>query len=91
MHTNDDILTCGTPTFGRNSADSIEMTGAGAGLREGRRRLPGGDPVFNGPIRTGVKALDDAADQLDAADGRHVRRRPLHRQDDRSASTAAAR
>jgi Tfp pilus assembly protein PilX len=27
FHTNDDILTCGTPDFGRTTADSIEMSG----------------------------------------------------------------
>ncbi len=38
MHTNDDILTCGTPTFGRNSADSIEMTGPVPPRRPATRR-----------------------------------------------------
>jgi Tfp pilus assembly protein PilX len=61
MHTNDDILTCGTPTFGRNSADSIEMTGPGSAATPGYTKVgggcPGGDPVFNGPKRAGVKAL----------------------------------
>ena len=49
FHTNDDILTCGTPTFGRNSADSIEMTGPRAGLHEGRRQLPGRRPGVQRP------------------------------------------
>jgi Tfp pilus assembly protein PilX len=60
MHTNDDILTCGTPTFGRNSADSIEMTGPGSSSTPGYTKVggcPAGDPVFNGPKRAGVKAL----------------------------------
>ena len=57
MHTNDDILTCGTPTFGRNSADSIEMTGPAPGFTKVGGGCPGGDPVFNGPKRAGVKAL----------------------------------
>jgi hypothetical protein len=29
FHTNDDILVCGTPTFGRTSQDSIEVSGSG--------------------------------------------------------------
>jgi hypothetical protein len=29
LHTNDDILVCGTPTFGRTSQDSIEVSGSG--------------------------------------------------------------
>jgi Tfp pilus assembly protein PilX len=56
LHTNDDILTCGTPVFGRNSADSIEMTGPAPGYRQ-VGSCPAGSPVFNGPKRTGVRAL----------------------------------
>lgn len=29
LHTNDDILVCGNPTFGRTSQDSIEVSGSG--------------------------------------------------------------
>jgi hypothetical protein len=29
LHTNDDILICGAPTFGRTAADSIEVSGTG--------------------------------------------------------------
>ncbi|HEX5145864.1 MAG TPA: pilus assembly PilX N-terminal domain-containing protein [Conexibacter sp.] len=29
LHTNDDILVCGTPTFGTGSTDSIEVSGSG--------------------------------------------------------------
>ncbi|HMJ04424.1 MAG TPA: hypothetical protein VK506_15895 [Conexibacter sp.] len=29
LHTNDDILVCGTPTFGRTAQDSIEVSGSG--------------------------------------------------------------
>jgi Tfp pilus assembly protein PilX len=57
FHTNDDILTCGTPTFGRNSADSIEMTGPAPGFKKVGGSCPAGDPTFNGPKRAGVKAL----------------------------------
>jgi hypothetical protein len=53
FHTNDDILTCGSPTFGRNSADSIEFSGPAPGWDA----ICSGSPVFNGPNRAGVKAL----------------------------------
>jgi hypothetical protein len=56
FHTNDTILTCGTPEFGRNSADSIEFSGPAPGYT----KLGGscsGSPVFNGPVRAGVKSL----------------------------------
>ena len=61
MHTNDDILTCGTPTFGRNSADSIEMTGPAPGFTKVGGGCPGGDPVFNGPEARRREGADDAA------------------------------
>ena len=57
LHTNDDILTCGTPVFGRNSADSIEFSGPAPGWDEGRRQRLRRHPVFNGPRRAGVKSL----------------------------------
>jgi Tfp pilus assembly protein PilX len=33
FHTNDDILTCGSPTFGRSTADSIEVSAPAPGYR----------------------------------------------------------
>jgi Tfp pilus assembly protein PilX len=57
FHTNDDILTCGTPTFGRNSSDSIEFTGPDPGYTRVGGGGCSGSPVFNGPRRSGVKAL----------------------------------
>jgi Tfp pilus assembly protein PilX len=56
FHTNDDILTCGTPEFGRNSADSIEFTGPAPGW-DAVGGCPAGNPVFKGPVRAGVKSL----------------------------------
>jgi hypothetical protein len=57
FHTNDDILTCGSPGFGRNSSDSIEFSGPAPGYT----RLGGGScsgtPEFRGPRRAGVRAL----------------------------------
>ena len=57
FHTNDDILTCGTPVFGRNSADSIEFSGPAPGYTKVSGCGASGDPVFNGPRRAGVKTL----------------------------------
>ena len=57
LHTNDDIWTCGTPVFGRNSADSIEFSGPAPGFAKQGGSCPSGDPVFNGPRRAGVKPL----------------------------------
>ena len=75
MHTNDDILICGTPTFGRDSADSIEVTGPAAATRlhEGRRQLPRRRPGLQRARSSRRRQVaDDAADQPDAADGRQT-------------------
>ena len=59
MHTNDDILTCGTAEFGRaGKADSIEFTGPAPGWRELTGGSCTGSAVFNGPKRAGVKPLN---------------------------------
>jgi hypothetical protein len=57
FHTNDDILTCGTPEFGRNSADSIEFSGPSPGWSAVGGSCPAGSPTFKGPVRAGVKSL----------------------------------
>ena len=60
FHTNDDILTCGTPIFGRNSADPVEfMAGPPGwrGLTSAEGCNAGGSPTFNGPIRNNVTKL----------------------------------
>jgi Tfp pilus assembly protein PilX len=43
LHTNDDILICGAPTFGRNSQDAIEVSGTGW-----RQGCGGGGPNVQG-------------------------------------------
>ncbi len=43
LHTNDDILICGAPTFGRNAQDSIEVSGSGW-----RQGCGGGGPNVQG-------------------------------------------
>jgi hypothetical protein len=46
MHTNDELLTCGTPTFGRNAQDRIE---SGNGYRDGGSSCSG-SPTFQGTL-----------------------------------------
>ncbi|MGH2969373.1 MAG: hypothetical protein ACRDK0_09955 [Solirubrobacteraceae bacterium] len=53
FHTNDDILTCGTPTFGRDAADRIEVSGP----PQGWTPTCSGAPIFKGPFRAGTKKL----------------------------------
>jgi Tfp pilus assembly protein PilX len=59
FHTNDDVLTCGTPIFGRNSVDAIEFMAPtwGRKLTSGEGCSSGGSPDFKGAIRTGVTKL----------------------------------
>jgi hypothetical protein len=60
FHTNDDILTCGTPIFGRNSADPVEFMAPPPGwkaLTSADGCNFGGAPTFNGPVRTNVTKL----------------------------------
>jgi type II secretory pathway pseudopilin PulG len=45
MHTNDDILTCGTPVFGRTANDAIELNGLSPGYI---RDCSSGHPTFKG-------------------------------------------
>jgi hypothetical protein len=56
FHTNDDILTCGTPTFGRDVIDKIEISGVDPGWKRA-----GGCgtavPNFKGTVKAGVKKL----------------------------------
>lgn len=49
LHTNDDLLTCGEPEFGRaGKLDRIEIVGPAT---DGYRSDCGGPPKFNGPVR----------------------------------------
>jgi Tfp pilus assembly protein PilX len=54
FHTNDDILVCGSPTFGRTGADSIEVSGPTPGWTAG---CGGGTPNFVGTFAAGAKLL----------------------------------
>lgn len=65
FHTNDDILVCGSPTFGRTSQDSIEVSGSG--WRQGCSGTPNilgtwkpFSPVLTPPpSSTGLKQIAD--------------------------------
>jgi hypothetical protein len=71
LHTNDDLLTCGTPEFGRaDKEDVIEIHGPAPGGYTASDDC-GGAPVFHGPVRqpaehlpvpTSNAGLKDAAD-----------------------------
>ena len=45
FHTNDEILVCGSPSFGRNAQDRVEVSGSGW---RGNSGCSGNNPVFNG-------------------------------------------
>jgi Tfp pilus assembly protein PilX len=52
LHTNDDLLTCGSPDFGRNLNDAIEISGPQAnGWKAGTGSACGGTPDFLGTKR----------------------------------------
>ncbi len=48
LHTNDDLYVCGSPTFGRTSADKIEVSGQTAGTPGWRPACSGASPDFTG-------------------------------------------
>ena len=56
LHTNDDIATCGAPTFGRTSADAIEVSGAAPGYRADPG-CSGGPPNFVGTFKPSSPVL----------------------------------
>jgi Tfp pilus assembly protein PilX len=58
LHTNDDLLTCGTPIFGRNVNDRIEVTGPAPGMApSGGGGCPGGSPVMQGTFQAGAQTM----------------------------------
>ncbi len=52
LHTNDDILICGAPTFGRNAQDAIEVSGTGW-----RQGCGGGGPNLQGTWKPNAPTL----------------------------------
>jgi hypothetical protein len=58
FHSNDSILSCGTPEFGRTTtADKIEFTQPTPAWKELGYPCPAGPPKFNTPPRTGAAKL----------------------------------
>src|SRR4051812_25914000 len=55
FHTNDDILVCGSPTFGRTAADNIEVSGPTPGFTSGCGGTA--SPNFVGTYTAGAKLL----------------------------------
>jgi hypothetical protein len=54
FHTNDDIMVCGTPTFGRGPADVVEVSGPAPGWDDS---CTGSQPVFLGTWQAGAPSL----------------------------------
>jgi hypothetical protein len=56
FHTNDDIITCGNPVFGRSSADKIEVSGPAPGWTKAGGC--NGSPQFKGPFTPAAKTWE---------------------------------
>jgi hypothetical protein len=59
LHTNDDLLVCGTPSFGRNASDVTEVSAPPRGWVSGCGS--GDNPNFNGPFATNAPVLTPPA------------------------------
>ncbi len=57
LHTNDDLVYCGTPIFGRDAGDSIEVSGPAPGYAKNSNCGSAGAPTFNGKLHTGSAQL----------------------------------
>ncbi len=55
LHTNDDLRVCGSPTFGRNGADSTEVSAPPVGWDNGNNCSA--SPIFKGPLATRAPVL----------------------------------
>ena len=60
LHTNDDLLICGTPSFGRTAADVIEVSAPPQGW-QGDTGCSGNQPNFVGPLVTTAPVLTPPA------------------------------
>jgi Tfp pilus assembly protein PilX len=78
LHTNDALVVCGDPTFGRDTADSIEVGASPPGWYDGTdstlgperaesRNCPDANPVFKGTFRTNSAMLEPPATNGDLA------------------------
>jgi hypothetical protein len=58
VHTNDDLKTCGTPTFGRNTTDITEVSASTPGWSKSTSSgCSSGNPTFKGPFLTNAPVL----------------------------------
>jgi hypothetical protein len=60
LHTNDDLLICGTPSFGRSAADVVEVSAPPQGW-QGYSGCSGNQPNFVGPLVTTAPVLTPPA------------------------------
>jgi hypothetical protein len=56
LHTNDNLLICGSPTFGRSPADVIEVSDSAPGYQK-NSSCSGNNPQFVGPLVTTAPVL----------------------------------
>jgi hypothetical protein len=56
LHTEDDLLVCGQPTFGRNSQDAIEVVGAAPGWQQDGGCS--GTPNFQGSFKAAQQSMN---------------------------------
>ena len=61
LHTNDDLLVCGSPDFGRDSTDVIEVSSPPQGWLDGGCGGGGANPNFIGPFTTNAPVLTPPA------------------------------
>jgi type II secretory pathway pseudopilin PulG len=57
LHTNDDLLTCGNPTFGRNVNDRIEVVGPLPGIASSGGSCPAGGPNMLGTFAANAQTM----------------------------------
>ena len=86
FHTNDDILLCGSPIYGRDAADRVEVSGPPVGLEAEQRLL--GHPDLQGSVQGRHQEADDAVHEHRPREDGDDRRRACTRARRPSASTA---
>jgi len=61
LHTNDNLLICGKPTFGRDASDVIEVSAPKSQGWQGNPNCSGNEPNFIGPFTTTAPVLTPPA------------------------------
>ncbi len=57
LHTNDDLIYCGSPVFGRGPADNVHVSGPAPGYARNGGCGTSGTPQFRGTFRSGQQQL----------------------------------